>query len=1258
MELSGLTEGLYERTIDFGNDVYSEPKESTFDYSQVKSFAICSYNKATTAGHIYLDYLQIGADLIPVELSFNSFTETDGLTLSVNPNAPFMQENAFEFKELATSEAVSEILRTTMDDGGKFNFRGLDVNKSYEVTLNDTLYYLGGSFTFSKQGMIKNVKANLVSASVDSIIVEFDKILELAEENFILKNKETGEIIPVESVKSVYGGQEYYIYATLVEATDYVLEIVSDGYYFGIPLQVRAAVNPVNLSVNWENIIGKITADHWGVNDNGSGSSQKNDKMAHFYEQVKPGVIRLHHKGLVNKWVDNASRSWNRDVIKLELENAKNTYKYGGRVMLTLDAAPDFISSVYPLTEAQEDELATFFAQLPVIIKELGYRVDMYEFLNEKEASYENDLDSYWRMLNKIAVAMKAADPTVKCGGPAVSWPTAAIYKGFIDNCGDNMDFVSFHLYARGAGNYDNDDLFTGAHSYRNQAGSAGAVASYLKEKGIVHLEAFLDEFNVQYVWEPYEPAHHNFVGASWMACFIKNVALRGITGLNVWNTDDGAYGLNYNTAPANLYLMSNKYLRGDVVESVDPSDKIEMLPVITETGERSLLFVNRTGQPVTIVNAKSLVGGDESLINGLRLDSTTNTEGRVYITETMAEIPTDVVLNPYGMVLLTNVAADEVAAPTNLQAAYVLEDEVGLTWSSDAVTRKGFRVYCNDEFVADVQDVVDTVFVMAGLQPNTDYNIKVVTIDEYGDTYSSSEATIAVKTRKIPLKINDRTVGEGFHQFNYDKNWTPTISSKKVHDAPAYNGDVTVSKADVSVATIKFKGHTVVLYGVRTDRNKQINIYVDGVLKKELTSDTPLGFDSMIYYDESLTDGEHTLRIEADATFSLDRMDVFGKTFEDVTEAPKKVTEVDALSTTNLISLSWIAPEHSAGIQYYRILTTLPERQRVDTVYSPEFTIPGLQENTAYAVMIEAYDPCDNKSVSDVMQFSTIVKRSVEVAKLQGDIVIDGVADEEGWSVAQRLDIVNSSADVPGKEDLSGWFKVLWAQRYLYIYIDVTDDVKVSRTDEESSIDENDGFELYIDGNNKKTGPYGLQDAFVKALYNPIQYEEYNNVTTMLYAVSETATGYGVEVRYNLSDLGMVPGTVGKEFGLDIHLNDNDKSDSYGLDNKLTWQNRSENAALNKALLGNMVFVETPSGLFDLAVVGDVNVYPNPFVNKLNLLIDADLFSVSVYNHQGVVVAACENQKQIDLSALPSGMYLLQVNVQGEIHTAKIMKK
>lgn len=422
-----------------------------------------------------------------------------------------------------------------------------------------------------------------------------------------------------------------------------------------LPMKSEKNDSTIELVVNWENTIGILTADHWGVNDMGAGFKKVNTRMEEFYRQMQPGIIRIHHNKMVNSWVNNDTRSWNTEKIKSAFDNAKETYSHGKRIMLTLDGCPTFISDKLPLAESQEDELAAFFAQLPVIIKDMGYRVDLYEFLNEKERPYKEDYQAYWRLLNKIAIAMKTADPTVKCGGPAVSWPWKEVYKGFIEHCGKNMDFISFHLYARGPGDFADDDLFTGVHGYRMQSDAAGAVVQYLKEKGIEHMEVFLDEFNVQYVWKPYQPAHHNHVGAAWMACFIKNVALAGVTGLNVWNTEDNAYGLNYTSAAARLYQWSCPYLRGNIVESHDFSDRVEMLPIQSERG-KTILFVNRTGETLHLKDMAKLLGCRNRQMKVYRMDGTTKGGERAYEQVEINRNKGNILLLPYGLVLVTNV--------------------------------------------------------------------------------------------------------------------------------------------------------------------------------------------------------------------------------------------------------------------------------------------------------------------------------------------------------------------------------------------------------------------------------------------------------------------------------------------------------------------------------------------------------------------------------------------------------------------------
>jgi xylan 1,4-beta-xylosidase len=444
-----------------------------------------------------------------------------------------------------------------------------------------------------------------------------------------------------------------------------------------IPLFMYAETNPVKVSpvVNWNQVAGKLTADHWGLNNqNAQGFTAPNQELANYYSQVQPGVIRI-MKNVTAGWVKD--NSWDREKIRIELDNAQHNYvnHYAKRIMLCLYAPPPFINSgKLPLVnEAQEDSLAAFFAQLPLIIKSAGYHIGLYEFFNEKEPAYgalggnsgklegtNANLPAYWRTLNKIAKAMKAADPTIKVGGPATAFPYENVYKGFIDNCADNMDFFSFHDYLTGnPGTTADKDLFN--DFYAAHTLSIANVTAYARSKGKTHLEFYLDEWQVSYNWKKYEPLHDNHAGASWMACFIKYCALKGITGMNVWD-----YGFHPNAATFLLYSRFSPCLRGNIVQSSNTGDKIELIPVISESGEKSILLINKTEEKVRVANTGKLLDSKASTIKGFRLDESTlqnpdeaNTSKAVYSIESITNVPEGIELNPYGMVLLTDISED-----------------------------------------------------------------------------------------------------------------------------------------------------------------------------------------------------------------------------------------------------------------------------------------------------------------------------------------------------------------------------------------------------------------------------------------------------------------------------------------------------------------------------------------------------------------------------------------------------------------------
>ncbi|MDR1221621.1 MAG: hypothetical protein LBL07_01905 [Tannerella sp.] len=440
-----------------------------------------------------------------------------------------------------------------------------------------------------------------------------------------------------------------------------------------IPLFMYAQTKPVKVSpvVNWNQVVGKLTSDHWGLNNQGGkGFSAPDEKLADYFRQVQPGVVRI-MAGIPNRWINASTRTWDTLKIKAELDNVRHIHRYSQRVMACLYDPPLFVNGGKAplLNEAQEDSTAAFLAQLPSVVKATGHYIDLYEFFNEKEPAYGAlggnsgnsggmgaDLPAYWRTLNKIAKALKAADPTIKVGGPATAFPYENVYKGFIDNCADNMDFFSFHDYMTGnPGTTADRDMFN--DFYASRLLPIAALTAYAKSKGKTHLEFYLDEWQVSWEWKKYEPLHDNHVGASWMACFIKYCVLNGITNMNVWD-----FGFHPNAATFLLYSRFSPYLRGNIVQSSNTGGKIELIPVISDEGKRSILFINRTGEKIRITGAKKLTGGKASTVKAFRLDETTlqnpeaaNTANVIYSIDSIDGVSSDLILNPYGMVLLTN---------------------------------------------------------------------------------------------------------------------------------------------------------------------------------------------------------------------------------------------------------------------------------------------------------------------------------------------------------------------------------------------------------------------------------------------------------------------------------------------------------------------------------------------------------------------------------------------------------------------------
>ena len=128
--------------------------------------------------------------------------------------------------------------------------------------------------------------------------------------------------------------------------------------------------------------------------------------------------------------------------------------------------------------------------------------------------------------------------------------------------------------------------------------------------------------------------------------------------------------------------------------------------------------------------------------------------------------------------------------------------------------------------------------------------------------------------------------------------------------------------------------------------------------------------------------------------------------------------------------------------------------------------------------------------------------------------ITIDGTKDAVypiGTSIAKQL------VGTPTATNLSGNWSALWDNTYIYVFVSITDNDK--RNDSGTS-GEDDGVELFIDGNNNKATAYDANDFQWGFIWNRTtaiagSNNPANSLTGVTQSIVATATGYSVELGF-----------------------------------------------------------------------------------------------------------------------------------------------
>lgn len=433
------------------------------------------------------------------------------------------------------------------------------------------------------------------------------------------------------------------------------------------PVEPEENVAPikVDVKVDWNKSIGNMPPMIWGVADYEIMTPElAADKGFNVYlKSIHPALIRIHCGYQPQHWIDPKTKTWNVEKIKAGFDAA--TGFQGAKIMMNINGWPEWMDPAKKgfLTPENEDAFVNLCVEFVRVMRDkVKHRIDYWEFPNEKQTEYEDQgkLGDFWRLINKIAVAIKKEDPTCKVGGAAFNWNRPEWVKGLIDHCGQNIDFISWHNYAVGDMYVPTEEVFRRIDDLARHARDTQYLLNrYYPKK----YETFITEYNINWTWNHHEPRQKSSVAAVFDASLLKHWALEGITGVTVWHVKNGTYGLididwkgngrNNAIKPAGyLYQWAQPYLVGRIAEArISNEPAFDCLPIVTPRG-KSLLFMNKSIGPVLVPGGGNLVKSDTHPLRVMRITN----QGL----SSLPALPSDIILPGYSVTLMTTVPEDK----------------------------------------------------------------------------------------------------------------------------------------------------------------------------------------------------------------------------------------------------------------------------------------------------------------------------------------------------------------------------------------------------------------------------------------------------------------------------------------------------------------------------------------------------------------------------------------------------------------------
>ena len=246
-----------------------------------------------------------------------------------------------------------------------------------------------------------------------------------------------------------------------------------------------------------------------------------------------------------------------------------------------------------------------------------------------------------------------------------------------------------------------------------------------------------------------------------------------------------------------------------------------------------------------------------------------------------------------------------------------------------------------------------------------------------------------------------------------------------------------------------------------------------------------------------------------------------------------------------------------------------------VNSDVSHTYQNPGVYTVSLTVTGPGGFDVEEKSNYITVTDTEPVDENMLQIVKASYAPVIDGDMDEIWYTATTERIVKPDAAEGSPPDDYLDLFstmRLMWDDTSLYLFIKVVDD-EISSSSANSY--ENDGVEIYFDGDNSKTpGTYdGVDD-----LQTRIEYQDGDDV--YMYdsvpdgtegAVADWANmdgdafGYIIEVQYPLAELN-IDAESGSIFGFEVQINDRDNQNRETL---YRWWGTDNNAWNDASLFG-----------------------------------------------------------------------------------------